>query len=100
MLEFLKDYWVLITFFISEVGALYIFARMLLKSAKCTLRNDILSIYDKCKETKQITEFQLQSVTYSYDVYKKLGGNSFIDTIVLKKIPEFEVVEKENHDEN
>lgn len=98
--EFLRENWVLITFCASEVGVIYGFVRLLIKTAKCTLRNDILSIYDKCKESKQITEFQLQSVTYSYDVYKKLKGNSFIDTIVLKKIPEFEVVEKENDDEN
>jgi len=93
ILEFLKDNWVLITFFASEVGVLYGFVRMLIKSAKCTLRNDILAIYDKCKETKQITRFQLQSITYSYDVYKKLKGNSFVDTIVLEEIPEFDLID-------
>ena len=91
--EFLKENWVLITFFASEVGVLYGFVRLLIKSAKCTLRNDILNIYDKCKETKRITRFQLQSITYSYDVYKKLKGNSFVDTIVLEEIPEFEIID-------
>ena len=83
----------MITFFVSEVGVLYGFVRLLIKAAKCTLRNDILNIYDRCKETKQITRFQLQSITYSYDVYKKLKGNSFVDTIVLEEIPEFEIID-------
>ena len=93
LLEFLRENWVLITFFAGEVGVLYGFVRLLIKSAKCTLRNDILNIYDKCKESKQITRFQLQSITYSYDVYKKLKGNSFVDTIVLEEIPDFEIID-------
>lgn len=93
ILEFLKENWAMITFFVSEVGVLYGFVRLLIKAAKCTLRNDILNIYDRCKETKQITRFQLQSITYSYDVYKKLKGNSFVDTIVLEEIPEFEIID-------
>lgn len=93
ILEFLRENWAMITFFVSEVGVLYGFVRLLIKAAKCTLRNDILNIYDRCKETKQITRFQLQSITYSYDVYKKLKGNSFVDTIVLEEIPEFEIID-------
>ena len=100
VLEYIQENWQIITFFVAELFALFCVVAFIAETLKCMLRKDILDIYDKCKETKQITEFQLQSVTYSYDVYKKLGGNSFIDTIVLKKIPEFEVVEKENHDEN
>ena len=93
ILEFLRENWTLITFFVSEIGVLYGFVRLLIKSAKCTLRNDILNIYDRCKEKKQITRFQLQSITYSYDVYKKLKGNSFVDTIVLEEIPDFEIID-------
>lgn len=93
ILEFLRENWALITFFVSEVGVLYGFVRLLIKSAKCTLRNDILNIYDRCKETKKITKFQLQSITYSYEVYKKLKGNSFVDTIVLEEIPQFEIID-------
>lgn len=93
ILEFLRENWVLITFCAGELAALYAFVRLMAKSIKCTLRNDILEIYDRCKETKKITKFQLQSITYSYDLYKKLKGNSFIDTIVLEEIPEFEVID-------
>jgi len=93
ILEFLRENWVLITFFAGEVGVIYGIVSQLIKAAKCTLRNDILDIYDRCKETRQITRFQLQSITYSYDVYKRLKGNSFVDTIVLEIIPEFEIID-------
>lgn len=92
-LNFLKEYWVIITFFMGEIGVLWAFVKVILKALKCTLRNDILAIYDKCKDRKEITRYQLQSVAYSYDVYKKLKGNSFVSTIVEDKIPTFTIID-------
>lgn len=92
ILDFLKNYWVLITFFIGEIGALVAFATVILKILKCSLRNDMLDIWDKCKDTKQITRYQLQSFLYSYDLYKWLKGNSFIDEI-KERIEKFEVTD-------
>ena len=91
ILKFLKEYWVLITFFIGEISALIVFARYVIDAIKCLLRNDILSIYDKCKDAKTITRYQLQSVHLSYSIYKKLKGNSFIDEI-MGEIKEFEII--------
>ena len=91
ILEFLKEYWVLITFFVGEIAALLIFAKYVVEAVKCLLRNDILNIYDKCKEKKEITLYQLQSVNLSYAIYKKLKGNSFIDEI-MSEIKEFKIV--------
>lgn len=90
-INFIKEYWVLITFFIGEIGALLIFAFYVVSAVKCLLRNDILSIYDKCKDKKEITLYQLQSVNLSYKIYKKLKGNSFIDEI-MEEIKEFKIV--------
>mgnify|MGYP003310585707 CR=1 FL=1 len=90
IINFIKDYWVLISFFIGEIGALFLFVKSINKGTKCSLRNDILNIYDRCKENKQITKYQLQSIEYSYDLYKKLGGNSFVDKI-KEEIEEFEI---------
>jgi hypothetical protein len=90
IIQFLKEYWVLITFFIGEIVALLIFAKYVVEAVKCLLRNDILGIYDKCKDTKKITRYQLQSVHLSYEIYKKLKGNSFIDEI-MEEIKEFEI---------
>ena len=81
IMNFLKEYWVVISFFIGEITALIIFASVILKVLKCSLRNDMLDIWDRCKEVKKITRYQLQSFMYSYDLYKKLKGNSFIDEI-------------------
>ena len=52
----------------------------------------MLDIWDKCKEKRQITQYQLQAFDYSYDLYKKLKGNSFIDEI-KGRIEEFEIID-------
>lgn len=92
LINFIKEYWVLIVFCVGELLAVWAFINAIRKGIKCTLRNDILDIYDRCKEKKQITHYQLQSIKYSYDVYKKLKGNSFVDEIV-KKVNDYEVVD-------
>lgn len=91
IINFMKEYWVLITFFIGEIGALLLFAKYVVEAVKCLLRNDILNIYDRCKDTKKITRYQLQSVHLSYAIYKKLKGNSFIDEI-MEEIKDFEIM--------
>lgn len=92
ILDFLKEYWVIITFFIGEIGVVWAFIQSIKKGIKCTLRNDILDIYDRCKDKQEITHYQLQSIKYSYDIYKKLKGNSFVDEIV-QKVDDFKVVD-------
>ena len=92
ILDFIKEYWAIISFFIGEIGVVWVFVRNIKKGIKCTLRNDILEIYDKCKDKEEITHYQLQSIKYSYDVYKKLKGNSFVDDIV-DKVNNFKVVD-------
>ena len=92
VIQFLKEYWVIISFFITELIALIVFASLVLKILKCSLRNDMLDIWDKGKETKRITRYQLQSFEYSYDLYKKLKGNSFIDEI-KDRLERFEVID-------
>lgn len=91
IINFIKEYWVLITFFVGEIGALFLFAKYIIDAIKCLLRNDILNIYDRCKDEKKITRYQLQSVHLSYAIYKKLKGNSFIDEI-MEEIKEFEII--------
>ena len=92
IINFLKEYWVLITFFIGEIGVVWAFVQLIIKGLKCSLRNDILDIYDRCKDTKRITRYQLQSIKYSYDVYKKFKGNSFVDDIVAK-VNDFKLID-------
>lgn len=66
--------------------------RVINESMKCSLRNDILSIYDSCKKDKQITLYQLQALEYSYEQYKALKGNSFVDDI-MNIVKMFEVID-------
>ena len=49
---------------------------------KCSLRNDILSIYNANREKKAFTMYDKQAVNYSYQIYKGYKGNSFVDDIV------------------
>lgn len=92
MLDFIKTYWVQITFFCTLLTAMYKFSRAMIEATKCSLRNDILEIYDRCKDNKKITMYQKQSIAYSYTQYKALKGNSFVDDIV-KKVSEFEIID-------
>ena len=92
ILNFIKEYWVIIVFFIGEIGVVWAFIQSIKKGIKCTLRNDILDIYDRCKDKQEITRYQLQSIKYSYEVYKKLKGNSFVDDIV-KKVNNFKEID-------
>ena len=92
IIEFIKEYWVIIVFFIGEIGIVWGFIQAIKKGIKCCLRNDILDVFDRCKDKKEITHYQLQSIKFSYDVYKKLKGNSFVDDIV-EKVNNFKIVD-------
>ena len=92
VINFLKEYWVLITFFVGEIGIVWAFIRSIIDGIRCTLRNDILDIYDRCKDKQEISRYQLQSIEYSYDVYKKLRGNSFVKDII-EKVKAFKVTD-------
>lgn len=92
MLDFIKDYWVQIGFICTFLLGFFKYAKAMIEATKCSLRNDMLSIYDRCKEKKQITKYQLQSFDYSYEQYKKLKGNSFIDDINVI-VGKFEIID-------
>ena len=93
IIEFLETHWGLIAFLVSEIGVAWVIARAMFEGIKCSLRNDILEIYDKCVENgNKITRYQHQSIRYSYEVYKKLKGNSFVDEIV-ERINSFEFLD-------
>ena len=92
ILDFIKTYWVQIIFVCTLLFGMFKFAIAMIEATKCSLRNDILSIYDRCKEKQEITKYQLESIEYSYIQYKKLKGNSFIDNLV-ERVRKFKVVD-------
>ena len=92
MLEFIKNYWVQLAFICTLLISFIKFSRAMIEATKCSLRNDILAIYDRCKTEKKITKYQLQSIEFSYKQYKALKGNSFVDSI-YKKVQYFEIID-------
>lgn len=92
VINFIKEYWVLITFFIGEIGVLFAFVKSIHRGTKCSLRNDIVEIYEKCKPTRTITRYELETVCLSFEEYEKLKGNSFVKKLV-EEIKGFEIVD-------
>ncbi len=92
MLNFIKEYWVQIIFICTFLGSFISFAISMIEATKCSLRNDILSVWDRCKDTKTITKYQLESIKHSAEIYFKLKGNSFVRDI-LERVDKFELID-------
>lgn len=82
ILSFIKDYWAQIVFLIGIIVAFYKTTKTSREATKCSLRNDVLEIYDRCKKTQTISRWDLEAIQHSSDLYFKLGGNSFVKDIV------------------
>ncbi len=92
ILNFIKTYWVQIVFVCTVFISIIKIILLMIDAMKCSLRNDILSVYDRCKDKKQITHYQLQSIKYSSEIYFRMKGNSFVEDIV-KRVEKFEVID-------
>lgn len=60
------------------------------EATKCMLRNAITEIYFAKRAIRSLHQFEYENLAFLYAVYKKLGGNSFIDRI-WEEIQEWEV---------
>lgn len=81
-MKFISEYWTQIVFLIGTFGSIATFILITIEGVKCSLRNDILQIYDSCKKEKKITTFQYEALLKSAELYFKLRGNSFVKEIV------------------
>ena len=81
-MKFISEYWTQIIFLIGTFGSILTFIFITIEGVKCSLRNDILQIYDTCKKDKKITTFQYEALLKSAELYFKLRGNSFVKEIV------------------
>ena len=81
MIKFIQTYWTQIIFLVGLVTGFIEMKKASKEATKCSLRNDILQIYTNCKEKKEITLYELEAISLSYELYKKLKGNSFVDSI-------------------
>lgn len=92
-LEFIRSYWVILTFICGMLGTFFMFVFYMIQATKCSLRNDILDIYDRAvaRENK-ITHYELEALMHSSEVYFKLKGNSFVKALV-DKTKRFEIID-------
>lgn len=93
IIDIIKEYWVLITFIAGVLIALATFIFYIIQAVKCSLRNDILDIYDRAESKgKKITHYELEAIMHSADVYFKLRGNSFVEALI-EKVKKFEIID-------
>ena len=92
IIDFIARYWTQIIFLLTLAGTFATFILITIEGVKCSLRNDILQIYDSCKKEKKITTFQYEALLKSAELYFKLRGNSFVQEIV-NKIKSWEVID-------
>ena len=92
LMNFVEEHWKLVSFVFSEVGFFIAFAIAIIQALKCLLRNDILAIYDRCKDEKRITKWQFESIMKSYKLYKFFRGNSFVENLV-ERVKGFEIID-------
>lgn len=91
-MKFITEYWTQIIFLLGVFGTLATFIFITIEGVKCSLRNDILQIYEDCKEEKKLNQYQLEAILKSAELYFKLRGNSFVKEIV-EKIKSWEVID-------
>ena len=58
---------------------------------RCQLRSEMLRIYYKNVETKEIRQYEFENFVMLYEAYKALKGNSFVDKI-YEDIKEWKVI--------
>lgn len=87
-----------ITIILSEIVTLIgiaipviVWVSRIVEGQRCQLRADMLNIYYKCKDTKQIHQYEAEHFEKCYHAYKALKGNSFIDEI-YKKAHKWDVI--------
>lgn len=82
MLQFIHTYWVQLVFLAGLILSFTKAILWLIEGVKCSLRNDILQIYDNCRSNQEIHRYDLEAIELSSKLYHKLRGNSFVDDIV------------------
>jgi len=59
------------------------------EALKCLLRSTITSKYYVYSEIGEIPRYEKENITYMYEQYKKMNGNSYVDEIYpeILKLP-------------
>lgn len=81
MMNFITSYWTQIIFISGFIIGFIKLEIAYREGTKCSLRNDILQIYNQYREKKEIPLYDFEALSLSYGLYKKYKGNSFVDSI-------------------
>ncbi len=81
MMNFITSYWAQIIFIAGLIVGFIKLEIAYREGTKCSLRNDILQIYNQYREKKEIPLYDFEALSLSYGLYKKYKGNSFVDSI-------------------
>lgn len=91
-MKYIAEYWTQIVFIISILLTFIAYVIVSIEGIKCSLRNDILQMYEMGKEEKKISSYQYEAILKSAELYFKLRGNSFVQEII-NKIKGWEVID-------
>ena len=58
---------------------------------RCLLRSEIVSIYYRHRDEKNLKEYDYKNLEFCYKAYKALKGNSFVDHI-HSEMQEWEII--------
>jgi hypothetical protein len=81
MIKFITSYWTQIIFLAGFIIGFVKLEIAYREGTKCSLRNDILQIYNQYRENKAIPLYDFEAMSLSYTLYKKYKGNSFVDSV-------------------
>ena len=79
--KFISNYWTQIIFIVGLAIGFIKLEIAYREGTKCSLRNDILQIYNQYREKREIPLYDFEAISLSYGLYKKYKGNSFVDSI-------------------
>jgi hypothetical protein len=61
------------------------------EGTKCHLRQDLLDVYYHNKDDGKVRQYEYENFVMTYEAYKALGGNSFMDKIYAE-VETFEII--------
>lgn len=66
------------------VWKVIVWGQRIVEGLRCQLRTDMLEVYYRHKDEKEIRQYELENFLKNYQAYKALHGNSFIDTVAAE----------------
>ena len=91
---FLKDFYYILLLVILLVKPVreWLFGIAQVKEGqRCLLRSEIVRIYYRHHDDRQLREYEFKNMEQCYQAYKALGGNSFVERI-YEEMREWDIV--------